>query len=84
MVREKRPFYANVGTRGLLVVDRDPWRLELLQLKGRKLTTVGTSSGKKRSMIPSAVLPLICRLMAGKQRPTIEVARASAAETWKV
>src|SRR5258706_1248071 len=30
---EKLPFYAAVGTKELLLLDRDPWALTLLQLK---------------------------------------------------
>ena len=35
--REKLEFYAKVGTRELLLVDRKPWSLELYRLDGEKL-----------------------------------------------
>ncbi len=83
MVREKLTFYAKVGVRELLIVDRDPWNLELLRLKGRKLTPVGVSSVKKKPALRSAVLPLTFRLIPGKQRPAIEVVRTTDGRSWK-
>ena len=35
--REKLPFYARVGVRELLLVDRDPWVLELFRLQDDRL-----------------------------------------------
>ena len=43
--REKLDFYAKVGTRELLLVDRKPWSLELYRLDGEKLS----ASGNRRS-----------------------------------
>jgi Uma2 family endonuclease len=82
--RDKIPFYANVGTRELLIVERNPWRLELLRLRGKKLVSIGVSLGKRASVLPSRVLPLSFRLLAGKRRPAIEVVRSSDAKTWHV
>ena len=33
MSREKLDFYAKVGTREVLILDRDPWSLELYALR---------------------------------------------------
>ena len=41
--RAKLDFYAKIGTRELLIVDRYPWALELYQLQGGKLVLVGKS-----------------------------------------
>jgi Uma2 family endonuclease len=84
MVRDKLEFYAKVGMRELLIVDRDPWSLELLRLKGRKLASVGVSTVKKKTVLRSAIIPLTFRLVAGKHRPVIEVVRTSDAKKWKV
>jgi Uma2 family endonuclease len=84
MVRDKLVFYAKVGMRELLIVDRDPWSLELLRLKGKKLTLVDVASVKKKSALRSAVLPLSFRLKTGKHRPVIEVVRTTDGRTWNV
>src|SRR5262245_61323744 len=41
--RDKLPFYASVRTREVLIVDRDPWQLELYQLQQGQLVSVGRS-----------------------------------------
>jgi Uma2 family endonuclease len=84
MVRDKLPFYGKVAMRELLIVDRDPWRLELLRLSGKKLKPVGTSSGKKGSIIKSGVLPATFHLVGSKGRPVIEVVRNADSKTWRI
>ncbi len=82
--RDKIPFYSSVGTRELLIIDRDPWGLELFRFGGGKLKSVGVSSGKRGRFLESRVLPLRFRLLAGKRRPTIEVVRSTDDKTWRV
>jgi Uma2 family endonuclease len=82
--RDKVPFYSKVGTRELLVVDRDPWSLELFRLVGKKLKSVGISSGKRAIVLPSRILPLSFHLVRGKLRPMIEVVRSTDGKTWRV
>jgi Uma2 family endonuclease len=84
MVRDKVPFYGKVAMRELLIIDRDPWALELLRLSGKKLKTVGVSTGKKGRLLRSQVLPLSIRLTAGKLRPSIEVIRTTDGQLWKL
>ena len=84
MVRDKLGFYGKVATRELLIVDRDPWSLELLRLSGKKLKSVGVSSGKRGRYLESRVLPLRFRLLGGKRRPTIEVVRSTDDKSWRV
>ncbi|MCI0333252.1 MAG: Uma2 family endonuclease [Planctomycetes bacterium] len=82
--RDKIPFYSKVGTRELLVIDRDPWSLELLRLSGKKLKSVGISFVKRGRPLESRVLPLSFRLVGGKRRPTIDVVRSTDGKTWQV
>ena len=84
MVRDKIPFYGKVAMRELLIIERDPWSVELLRLSGKKLKSVGVSSGKRGRFLQSTVLPLRFRLIGGKRRPTIEVVRSSDDKTWHV
>jgi Uma2 family endonuclease len=82
--RDKIPFYSKVGTRELVVVDRNPWSLELLRLSAKKLKSIGVSSGRSGRVLQSRVLPLSFRLISGQRRPVIEVVRTTDGKTWKV
>jgi Uma2 family endonuclease len=82
--RDKIPFYSKVGTRELLVVDRDPWSVELLRLSGKKLKSAGVSSGRRAKTLASRVLPLAFKLVASDDRPIIEVTRATDGKVWRV
>jgi hypothetical protein len=84
MVRDKLPFYGKVAMRELLIIDRDPWTLELLRLSGKKLKSVGISSGKQGQQLVSKVLPLTLRLIESKRRSTIEVVRPTDSRTWRI
>lgn len=82
--REKLDFYAKVGTRELLIVDRKPWALELYRLEGEALTRVGKSTPTKRDWLTSEVVPLKFRLVAGKSRPEIEAVHATTRKKWRI
>jgi Uma2 family endonuclease len=73
--RRKLPFYAKVGVREALIVDRNPWRLELHRRLDDRFLLAGTSSPSDPEPIPSNVLPLSFRLVPGDPRPSIEVLR---------
>lgn len=73
--REKLPFYANVGVREVLIIDHDPWGLELY-VASKKAGASMRLAGKtkiKGAPLASSVLPLTLALVAGKPRPRIEV-----------
>jgi Uma2 family endonuclease len=72
--REKLGFYASVGVRELLLIDRDPWALELCKRRKSKLARAGTSTPAQPKRLASAVLPLSFQLQPGEPRPQIEVA----------
>jgi Uma2 family endonuclease len=82
--REKLEFYASVGVRELLLIDRDPWGLELYRRRGSEWDLVGTSKPDQPVSLASAVLPLSFRLVPGPSRPIIEVVSADGAQTWAV
>jgi Uma2 family endonuclease len=81
--RKKFRFYARVGVRELLLVDRNPWALELYRLEGGKYALVGKSEAERPETLPSGVLPVTFRLVPGETRPQIEVSRASDGATWR-
>lgn len=82
--RDKIPFYAKVGTGELLIVDRDPWRLELLRLDAAELRSVGTSTPEAGHPIPSRALPLVFRLAFADERPSIVITHATDGRTWNI
>ncbi len=76
--REKFGFYAKVGVRELMLVDRRPWRLELYRRFENGWVLVGESDlDSTGSPLCSEVLPVTYRLVSGRTRPRIEVARIS-------
>jgi Uma2 family endonuclease len=78
---DKLPFYESVGARELLVLDREPWSLELYRLQEGRLQRVGVSTPDDPRELRSEVVPLSFRLQPGPERPTIEVRRHDGAET---
>jgi Uma2 family endonuclease len=82
--REKLPFYESVNVREVLVVDRNPWRLELYQRQNGKLVLVGTSCLDQPNVLTSSVLSLTFRLVNGPARPQIEIVHQASGQQWLV
>ncbi len=82
--REKLPFYEKIGTRELLLVDREPWQLELYRLRGKKLKLAGTCTLAEPNLLESKVLPLSYTLLPGKARPKVEVTQRETGQKWLV
>jgi Uma2 family endonuclease len=82
--RDKLDFYASVGTRERLVIDRDPWSLELYRLRGKQLVLAGTSSLEQTAVLTSEALPLSWRLALGDARPQIEIIHTDGQQRWTV
>src|SRR4051794_39484833 len=64
--RRKMGFYAGVGVRELLLVDRFPWALELYRLQDNVLALTGRSDLEKSEVLSSEVLPVSFRLLPGE------------------
>lgn len=79
---QKFDFYAKVGAREVLTVDRNPWVLRLFALRGGKLTLVGESDLANPAVVASGVLPLTFQLQPGGPRPTIVVTNPTTKQTW--
>lgn len=80
--RKKFAFYARVGVRELMLVDRKPWRLELYRRNEAGWDLVGKSEPDQSAVLASAVLPLTFRLIPGIPRPQIEVTQADGVARW--
>ena len=82
---EKLPFYEKVGTRELLIVDRDPWVLTLLRCTKGRLEEVGRSTTETTIPLASEVVPLTWRLAAGDRRePNIDIAHSDGDWCWTI
>jgi Uma2 family endonuclease len=82
--RQKFAFYAKVGVRELLLIDRRPWALELHRRRGDNWDLVGTSEPQQSAILTSLVLSSTLRLVPGEPRPRIEVARTDRGGRWLV
>lgn len=82
--RDKLAFYAGVGVRELLLVDRDPWQLELYRLDAGELQPVGTLAPGDARTLTSEVVPVSFRLLPGQPRARIEVSHQDGAQRWVV
>jgi Uma2 family endonuclease len=82
--REKLAFYSLLGVRELLIVDRDPWGLELYRLEAGELRSVGYSNPESSTQLQSIVLPLNFRLVPGDARPVIEVTHHDGRQAWRI
>ena len=80
--RQKLAFYAAIGTRELLVVDRKPWGIELYQLDGTQLILRGRSDVANPAVLASRVLPITFQLVDGLPRPTIRVTHTATGQVW--
>lgn len=80
----KFAFYAAVNTREVLVVERDPWAVELFTLTGGQLVSAGRSDAANGAVLSSAALGLTFKLIAGTQRPRIEVTQPTTGKSWVV
>ena len=81
-VRQKLDFYAGVGVRELLIVDRFPWSIELHRLRDGELVLAGRSTAEGGESLASEVVPLAFRLIAGEDRPKIEVTHPTRDRPW--
>ena len=70
--------------RELLLIDRDPWSLELYRLEERTFAKVGNATFQQPSLLASNVVALTFRLIPGSPRPQIEVTQADGGKQWLV
>jgi Uma2 family endonuclease len=82
--RDKLPFYQALGTRELLLIDRDPWALELHQLRKKQFMKAGPITPQRPETLISDVLPLAFCLMPGSARPMIEITHQKDQRRWLV
>lgn len=81
---EKIPFYDRLGVVELLIVDRDPWKLELYQRIDDHLQKTGESNLENGAVLKSNVVALAFQLVPGKDRPRIAVEHLQNEKKWLV
>lgn len=82
--REKFDFYASVGVRELLIVDRNPWQLELYRLEESRFVPAGASEPTQGNVLTSHALNLTFKLLpaTAPRRPQVEIVRPSTGDRW--
>jgi Uma2 family endonuclease len=80
--RDKLDFYAKVGTREVLVLDRDPWQLELYQLRGGKMHPNGTGKPGDGVVLVSSIGPLKLELVQAEPRPKVKITHSETGQEW--
>jgi len=82
--REKLTFFAAANTRELLLLDRDPWKLELYQLEEGTLRLAGRSTVESPERLASRTVPLSFCLQPGKPRPQVEIRHEDGRQSWTI
>ena len=80
--REKLDFYASVGTREVVVLDRDPWQVEVYRLDGEELVIDGVCKPGDPPVATSAV-PLSWQLVPDEPRPSLALT-ADGERVWRL
>ena len=81
--REKIPFYSRLGVVELLVIDREPWSLELYRQQDGQLTMVGQSTLAAPEVLSSQTVGLTFQLLPGQERPQIQVTHPASGRQWQ-
>ncbi|MGL4419846.1 MAG: Uma2 family endonuclease [Gemmataceae bacterium] len=77
-------FYASIQTHEILVIERQPWVLELFELRATGYVSRGRTTPAMPDFVESVVLPLSFGLMPGDHRPSVEVRHPVDGRTWSV
>jgi Uma2 family endonuclease len=80
--REKIPFYDRIGVVEVLVIDREPWSLELYQRRDGRLQMVAQSTLENSDILTSSSLPMSFQLIAGGARQQIAVSQVATNQRW--
>jgi hypothetical protein len=82
--REKIAFYDRIGVVELLIIDREPWSLELYQRRDGRLQKVAQSTIAKSDIIASSSLPLTFQLIPGDTRSQIAITQIASSRYWSI
>lgn len=82
--RKKLPFYAQIGVREVLLIDRDPWKLELWTLENEQLVSAGEVDISQSESLHSNVISFDFGQINATLRPHISVTHHESGENWLV
>jgi Uma2 family endonuclease len=84
--REKLGFYASVNTAEVLVLDRNPWQLELYRLTSNSLQLTQTGRPDESQSVQSDVVGLSFELRQEEtqDRPSLIVKHPASSRTWTI
>lgn len=82
--RKERRLYAKIGVREMVIVDRQPWAIELYRLADGTLKLIGNSMLDEPIPVASEVVPPWFRLVAEGEKPRIEVVHREDGRRWRV
>ena len=82
--REKIGFYSKAGVRELLVIERQPWRLEIYEHNAAELKLRGTSDVATGNQLASRTVPLTFCLLPAEPRPQIQVSAQNSERMWLI
>jgi hypothetical protein len=80
--REKLDFYAKIGTREVLIIDRDPIQIELFQLRRGELVSAGIIKPGDGKSLASGVVPFKYQLIRSRPRPKFKIIHAETGQEW--
>lgn len=79
----KLEFYAGIGTREVLTVERDPWALELFQFVDGELVSSGRVTVDDGASLTSETVNLGFSLESGTERPCVRMAQPNGGRMWR-
>ena len=79
----KFDFYAKIGTREVLLVNRRPWAVELFRLTDGVLAPAGRSDDQSPAAVASAALGVTFAVVPGDPRTVVAVADPATGRTWR-
>ena len=83
-VREKLPFYEKLRVHELLIIERDPWQLELFRYADGKLASTAVATVDNSSILTSERLGVTFQLLPGEKRPGIRLEHLKTNQHWVV
>lgn len=80
--REKIPFYEKIGVVELLIIDREPWSLEMYRNVDGRLTKIGESTLAAPETLEARTVDLTFQLLPGEAKPRIQVKHPAGSREW--
>lgn len=80
--RGKLDFYGKIGTGEVLVLDRDPWKLELYRNLDGEMKLVGTVKPSDAKKLRSSTVPFEFYLIRSRPRPKVKIIHTETGHEW--